>query len=329
MRLISFFLILGSFFFKPGFAYGERRAFTDALGRVVTISYPPKRIVSLAPDITETLFALGLSDEIVGVTRFSNFPPAAQEKPKVGSYININIEAVVGLKPDLILGTGAGSPPRQVKKLENLGFSVFVVYPKDLDGIVTTVQRIARVVGKEAEGKAIVEEMRQRIERVSQRIEGREKPKVFLQIARDPIFTVAKGSFAHHLITMAGGDNIAKDAKIPYPSYTLEEIILKAPEVIIISSMYVDSNHSHWLEEWKKWSILPAVKNNRLYTINSDLIDRPSPRIVQGLEKMARMIHPEAFAKQSPKEDVIQKNKTLAISPKASPLSKTKETPKQ
>lgn len=300
MRLVLFFLILGIFFLKPVFTHGEKRIFTDALGRVVTISYPPRRIVSLVPDITETLFALGLADEIVGVTRFSNFPPAAREKPKIGSYVDINIEAVIDLEPDLILGTGAGTSPMQAKRLERIGFPVFVVYPRDLDGILMAIQRIAEIVGKENEGKAIVQKMKQRIEQVSQRVEGREKPKVFLQIGRDPIFTVSKGSFAHHLISLARGDNIAKDARIPYPSYSLEEIILRAPEVIIISSMYVGSNHSHWLDEWRKWTVLPAVKNNRLYTINSDVIDRPSPRIVEGLEQMARMIHPEAFAKGSP-----------------------------
>jgi iron complex transport system substrate-binding protein len=294
--LVSFSLILGLLLCEPGVASGEKRVFTDILGRPVTISYPPKRIVSLAPDITETLFALGLSDEIVGVTRFSNFPPAAKEKPKVGSYTDVNIEAVINLRPDLILGTGAGNPKMQVRKLEQMGFPVYVVYPRNLDRVLATIQCIAKIVGKENEGKAIIQEMRQRIDQVLQQVGGLKKPRVFLQIGRDPIFTVSNGSFAHHLISSAGGDNIATKARIPYPSYTLEEIILKAPEVIIISSMYLDSDHSQWLEEWKKWPVLPAVKNNRLYTINSDLIDRPSPRIVEGLEQMARMIHPEVFA---------------------------------
>ncbi len=294
---VLFLFVAGILILKPAFVYGDKRTFTDALDREVTIPYPPKRIVSLVPDITETLFALGLADEIAGVTRFSNFPLAAQKKPRVGSYTNINIEAVTDLQPDLILATGAGNSPMQIRRLERMGFPVFVVYPRDLDGILTTIQRIAEIVGRENKGKALVQEMKQRIEQVSQRVAGREKPRVFLQIGRDPIFTVSKGSFADHLISLAGGDNIAKDGKIPYPSYSLEEIILKAPEVIIISSMYVNSNHAQWLDEWKKWKILPAVKNNRLYTMNSDLIDRPSPRIVKGLEQMARMIHPEAFTR--------------------------------
>jgi len=290
-----FLLILLLFFFKLDPAQGGKRVFTDALGRAVTISFPPKRILSLAPDITETLFALGLSHEIVGVTRFSDFPPAAKEKPKVGPYTDINIEAVINLEPDLILGTGSGNLRGQIRQLERLGFPVYVVYPRNFDGIMTTIRRIGKIVGRESEGEAIFREMRQRVEEVSRRVAGRDKPKVFLQIGRDPIFTVSKGSFAHDLISIAGGDNIAKDARIPYPSFTLEEVILKAPEVLIISSMYVDRNHSQWLEEWKKWRVLPAVKNNRLYTIDSDLVDRPSPRIVEGLEQMAHIIHPEAF----------------------------------
>lgn len=303
---VPFFFILGVLFFEPCFALGQERVFTDALGRSVPISYPPKRIVSLAPDITETLFALGLADEIVGVTRFSNFPPAAKKKPTVGSYVDVNIEAVIDLKPDLILGTAAGNPPMQVGKLEHTGFPVYVLYPRNVDGVLTTIQRIAEIVGKEDRGRAIVRNMKQKMEQVSQRVRGLEKPRVFFQIGRDPIFTVSKGSFAHHLISLAGGDNIAKDASIPYPSYTLEGIILKAPEVIIISSMYVDSRQSRWLEEWKKWKALPAVKNNRLYTINSDLVDRPSVRIVVGLEKMARMIHPEVFTRESTEDEITR-----------------------
>ena len=295
--LCLFIVVFG--FFEPDRTCAETRTYTDALGRVVTFSYPPKRIVSLVPDITETLFVLGLADEIVGVTRFSDYPPTAREKPKVGSYTNINTEAVIGLKPDLILGSGAGNSPRQVRRLARLGFPVFVVYPKDLDGVLEAIEQIAEVVGKAERGEVIVRDMRHRMGEISRRVAGRVRPKVLLQIGRDPIFTVSKGSFAHHLISLAGGDNIAKDAKLPYPSYSLEEIILRGPEVIIVSSMYVDSNHAQWLKEWKEWTILPAVKNNRLYAINSDLIDRPSPRIVKGLEAMARMIHPEAFAGDS------------------------------
>ncbi|MBW2057255.1 MAG: cobalamin-binding protein [Deltaproteobacteria bacterium] len=295
IRAGGLFLVLGALLFGAAHAAAGTRVFTDALGRAVTIAYPPERIVSLAPAITETLFALGLKDEIAGVTRFSNFPPAAVEKPRVGSYVNLNIEAIVSLKPDLILATAAGNPQIQARKLQDMGFPVYVVYPKDTDGVLATIRRIAEIVGRSERGGAIVRDMRERIERISHRVRGLNRPRVFFQIGRDPIFTVSRGSFADNLISLAGGDNIAKDARIPYPSYNLEEVILKAPEVIIVSSMYVDTDHSGWLEEWKRWDVLPAVKDNRLYTIDSDLVDRPSVRIVVGLEKMARMIHPEAF----------------------------------
>ena len=280
---------------RPESAYGDQRTLTDAVGRQVTVPDSPKRIVSLAPDITETLFALDLSEEIVGVTQFSDFPPPAAMKPKVGSYVDLNIEAIIDLNPDLILGTGAGTSPVLVKRLERMEFSVFIVYPKDLDGVLEAIQQIADVVGREWKGRAIVENMRRRIDRVSHGVAGREKPRVFLQIGRDPIYTVSQGSFASHLIAIAGGDNIAKNAPIPYPSYSLEEIILQAPEVIIVTSMYIGGNQESWIEEWQKWGVLPAVKNNRLYTIDSDIVDRPSPRIVDGLEKIAQMIHPEVF----------------------------------
>lgn len=322
-RLISLFLLLGVLLVEAVVAHGEKQNHIDGVGRTVTFSYPPRRIVSLAPDITETLFALGLDDEIVGVTRFSNFPPAARRKRKVGSYVEVNMEAIIGLQPDLILATGAGNSPMQINKLERMGYSVFVVYPKNLDEVLATIQTIGKIVGKESEGIVIARKMKQRIEEISQKAASRKKPKVLLQIGRDPIITVSKGSFAHDLISLGGGDNIAKDARRPYPSYALEEIILMAPEVIIISSMYLDSNHLHWIEEWKKWRILPAVKNNRLYTISSDIIDRPSPRIVQGLEQMARLIHPEVFTGQEfmRKKKPITNPQMLSSSPKGKDIA--------
>jgi len=289
-------LLLIGLSIRPDCAQGDPRTLTDAVGRQVTVPESPRRIVSLAPDITETLFALGLSEEIAGVTQFSDFPPAATMKPKVGSYADLNIEAIIDLNPDLILATGAGTSPVLVKRLERMGFPVFVVYPKNLDDVLAAIQQIAGVVGRGWKGRAIVENMKHRIDRVSRRVAGRGEPRVFLQIGRDPIYTVSEGSFADHLIATAGGDNIAKNARIPYPSYSLEKILLQAPEVIIVSSMYLDANHQNWIEEWKKWKVLPAVKNNRLYTIDSDIIDRPSPRIVHGLERIAQMIHPEVFS---------------------------------
>jgi len=221
--------------------------------------------------------------------------PAAKKKPKVGSYVAINTEAIIDLRPDLVLGTAAGNSRRQVEKLSRMSLAVFVVYPRDFSEILETIQLIGEVVGREKEANRIIKQMNLRIEKVRQRVRERKRPRVFLQIGRDPIFTVSNGSFADDLIAMAGGENIARDEKAPYPSYNLEEVILKSPEVIIISSMYADSDHSRWLNDWRKWTVLPAVKNNRLYVIDSDLIDRPSPRIVEGLEQMARMIHPEAF----------------------------------
>lgn len=297
IRLASVYSLLGVFLAVPTLVHPEERTFRDAIGRSVRVSYPPKRIVSLAPDITETLFVLGLDSEIAGVTRFSNFPSAAKGKPRVGSYVAINTEAVIDLQPDLVIGTGAGNSRIQVEKLWRMGLPVFVVYPKNFPDILDTIHLIGRVVGREERANQTVTQMKLRIQEVRRRVEGRKKPTVFLQIGKGPLFTVSNGSFANDLITMAGGENIARDAKIPYPSYSLEEVILKAPEVIIISSMYREGDHSRWLDDWKKWTVLPAVKNNRLYIIDSDLIDRPSPRIVEGLEQMAHMLHPEAFKK--------------------------------
>jgi len=187
--------------------------FVDEVNREVFISFPPQRIVSLAPNITEILFGLGLDEEIVGVSIHCNFPEKAKSKVRVGSYISLDFEKITFLKPDLVIATGAGNTRDMVNRLGKLGFPTYVIFPKNFTDVLKSIEHLGRLVGREKEAMGIIQAMKQRSQRVIELTQGLSRPKVFLQIGEAPIVTVGKGSFADDLIHLAGGENIAGKEK--------------------------------------------------------------------------------------------------------------------
>jgi iron complex transport system substrate-binding protein len=284
-----------SIFLGTSTSYSTPLWFKDEVGREVAFPFPPKRIVSLAPNITEILFSLGLDEEIVGVSIHCNFPEKAKSKVRVGSYISLDFEKVTSLKPDLIIATGVGNTRDMVDRLGKLGFQTYVIYPKNFDDILKSIAHIGQVVNREKEARMIIEGMRKRSQRVIELTKGLPRPKVFIQIGDAPVVTVGKGSFADDLIRLAGGENIAKKEKEVYPRFGMEEILKRSPEVIVISSMNPKGDYQKILQEWTRWKTIPAVRNGRIHLIDSDLLDRPSPRIIDGLEELAKVLHPERF----------------------------------
>ena len=303
-RLLLF--SLPFFILWPFVSYGAHLKVKDEVGREVIVPFPPKRIISLAPNVTEILFTLGLDEEIVGVSTHCNFPEKAKTKPRIGSYISLDFERIISLRPDFIIATAAGNTREMVKRLEEYGFPTYVIFPKNFDGILLSIEHIGRVVGREKEALAIVQGMKRRREKVieitrnpvSRTGQALPQPRVFLQIGEAPIVTAGKGSFADDLIRLAGGENVAGDEKKMYPRFGMEEIIKRAPEIILISTHNPNVDYQKVLQEWSRWKTIPAVKTGRIHLINSDLIDRPSPRIIDGLEEMARIFHPEQFKKK-------------------------------
>ncbi len=267
--------------------------FTDALGRSVTLKQRPERIVSLAPSLTEILYYLGLGDRVAGVTRFSYYPPEAAYKPKVGTYINLNVERIISLNPDLAIGTADGNKPYIVKLLEQAGIPVYIVNPRNVRDVIGTVAVLGRLCGVSKKAEDLANVLSRRIDRILDRTASLRRPTVFLQINIKPIMTVNRNTFHHDVIRLAGGENMAKDAPYNYPRISIEEVIRKKPEIIIISSMERGGRFEQARKEWQKWPVIPAVMDKRVYLVDSDLLDRPSPRIVNGLETMARLIHPE------------------------------------
>jgi len=295
-RYSSGFLLL-FFSFSLFFSFPVHgRVYIDEAGRKVNVTPYPKRIVSLAPSITETLFALGLDKEIVGVTMFCNYPEAVRSKPKVGGFINISLERVVSLSPDLIIGTSDGNRRETVLQFERIGLPVYIVNPVSLEDIFKMVLDIGRITGKEDTAKKLIFNLRRRVESVVLKTIRAKKPRVFFLLSTDPMITVSRDTLHDKLITLAGGVNVAGRDTIKYPRYSIEEVMVKQPDVIIITSMKREDNFV-LRNKWNKWKNIPAVRNNRIYTIDTDLITRSSPRIVDGLEELVKIIHPEQKAK--------------------------------
>ncbi len=290
--VIIFLLILG----YAVSSWGE--TFKDSLGRKITLKGDPQRIVSLAPNITEILYVLGLGERLVGVTQFSSYPPEASLKPKVGSYINLNVEKIISLSPELVIGTVDGNNPGVVSLLERAGIQVFIVNPRKVKQIIDTIASIGEVCGVNEKADIVVGQLNRRVNRIIRSIASRERPLVFLQINVRPIMTVNRNTYHHDLIRLAGGRNMAEDESITYPRISLEEVIRRKPDVIIVSSMERGGRFEKARQAWLRWKSIPAVKNNRVHLIDSDLIDRPSPRIIDGLDAMARIIHPEVNWKE-------------------------------
>jgi iron complex transport system substrate-binding protein len=263
------------------------------MGRSVEVPDDPRRVVALAPSITEIVFALGCEDRLAGATRFSNFPPAAKRLPRVGSYVHLDLERIVALSPDLCIAVKDGNPKAVIQRLEALQIPVYAVNPVNLGAIGDTIVEVGQLLSARQPAERLVAEMNARIEAVKAQVAGSSsRPRVFFQIGISPIVSVGSETFIHELITMAGGINVTAGA-VPYPRFSREEIFALAPEILIITSM--DRNKS-FLEakiEWQQWPEIPAIRDQRIHLVDSDLFDRASPRLVDGLELLVGLLHPQ------------------------------------
>lgn len=272
---------------------------TDDLGREVTIEGTPSKIVSLAPSNTEILYALGLEDKLVAVTEYCNYPEDALSKEKVGGYGDVDIEKIVVINPDLILAEDLHKH-EVIPALERLGFTVIALVPHNFQEVMDSIMLIGRVTGVEEKALQIVDDMSKKIKTITDetdKINQEEKPKVLYVIWHEPIMSVGSDTRIHELIEKAGGVNIAAVAGEGYPTLTLEEIINTNPQVIMVNEEDYeggDISRQFILNE-SRLAVVDAFINGQIYGINADLTNRPTPRIVEALELMAKMIHPEIF----------------------------------
>ena len=279
---------------KPQFQPGT---ITDDLGRMVTIDRLPQRIVSHVPSITETLFALGLGEKVVGVSDYCDYPKEAKLKPSVGNYYNPSIEKIVELEPDLVLTDGYSEG--LIEQLEDLGITSFVINPEDIDHILRDIELLGEISGTRERAEELLEDMQKRISRVLNRVKDAHRVKVFYVFDATELnnpWTAGPGSIVDSLISMAGGENISAKAQGSWVQFNIEALVDSDPEIIII-----DAHHGTAvitpaeLEEHPIWQKISATKEGRIFVVDGDLVNRNGYRIVQGLEEMARIIHPELF----------------------------------
>jgi iron complex transport system substrate-binding protein len=289
MRFFVIFITL--FLFQVG--VGQAREYVDQAGRQVVVPEPVTRIVALAPSITEIVYELGREKLLIGATQYSNTPTAARGLPRVGSYVRLDIEKIVALNPDLCLGIKDGNPAHTVEKIEALGIPVYIVDPKNLDDIIDVVRRFGDLLAAPATSERLMRTMRSRIDRVVEMVaRAKSKPGVFFQIDAAPIITIGTNTFIHELITLAGGRNLAAGPQ-DYPRYNWEDVLVLQPEVAIVASMAGGHSPQELLAGWRRWPQIPAVYNNRIHVVDANLIDRPTPRLLDGLELFVGIIHPE------------------------------------
>jgi len=272
-------------------------AITDDQGREVYLESMPQRIISHVPSITETLFALDLGDKIVGVSDYCNYPEEATEKPKVGGYYTPSIERIVELDPDLVLTDGHVA---DIAQLEGLGIPFIVLQPKDIDGLISNIELLGNITGSQQKASELISDLEERIDAVIATVENAPRPRVFYVYDATDLtkpWTAGPGSFIDALISLAGGENVAAQAQGPWIQFSMEELVNSDPEIIIVDAMMGTAVISpSELKKIAAWQGITAVREDRIGVVDGDLVNRPGPRIVEGLEQMAKIIHPELFS---------------------------------
>jgi iron complex transport system substrate-binding protein len=291
-KIAIFFFMVFAVFWAPTF-HSSATTVKDQLGRNISVPAKPRRIVSLAPSITEIVFALEQDHRLVGVTRYSDYPPEAAKLPKVGSYVRLDIERIVALNPELCIATKDGNPKAIIDRLESLKIPVYVVNPHSLDTILETIRQIGTILNAADRAETLTSDLLARIKGVKSRVaQANHRPRVFFQIGISPIVSAGTETFIHELIELAGGENLA-EGRVAYPRFSREQVLALEPEIFVITSMARQAVFEQVKAQWRQWPNIPAVRDERIFLVDSDLFDRPSPRLVDGLELLTRLIHPE------------------------------------
>lgn len=264
---------------------------TDDSGATVTLAQPARKVVSIAPADTEIAYAIGGGSKMVGGTSFDDYPAEAKNLPKVGDFSSPSVEKIVSLEPDLVLAAG-GIQAGLRSKLEKLGMQVFVVDPTTYDGVMTDITKLGQLMSLEANATKVVAGMTAAKEKVQARVASLDRPATFIEVYSKPLMTAGKGTFIDDLVTLAGGANIGAAAGTGFPNFSSEVLVKDDPAVYV--AMAGSQSTPGAIAKRPGYSGLAAVKDGRVFVIDDDLVARPGPRLAQGLEQLAAMIHPEA-----------------------------------
>jgi iron complex transport system substrate-binding protein len=266
--------------------------YTDGVGRQVELPRHPKRIISLAPDVTELIFLLNAGERLMGVTTHCNWPELAGRLPKIGDLLNPNYELILAAKPDLVIGSTAGNDRSAILKLEGLGVPVYVTAPRSVKSIYETVISVGRIVGCDARAAVLVTQMQGRLEELKRRLSGLPKTHAFFMTWFDPLLAPGKNTFENDVLREAGVDSLTSEIEEFYPRYSLEQLIQQDPDVLITVEHTGRSLPD--LKQTPGWRRLKAVNGGRVYILN-EVFQHPSPRFIDGVEELARKMHPERF----------------------------------
>ena len=287
--LLSILLMITSLF-----AYADRLeanrtqsfVIVDDNGDQVTLNKPAQRIVVLAPHSSELLFEIGAGDLLVGAVDYSDYPEAAKKVPRVGGYTGLNIDAIFALKPDLIIYWNEGNNAREVKKLRDLGFTLYSSNPTSFEGIAHGLRQYGKLTGRSLAAEQQAKKFESKVAELRNQYQHKQQKSVFYQVWHQPLTTQGKGTFINHAIELCGGVNVFADLSIDAPQVSVEAVLERNPDLIVASGM--GKERPEWLDDWQKYPFLKAVKNKSLFHIHPDLFHRPTSRFLIGTEMLCK-----------------------------------------
>jgi len=261
-------------------------AVRDDSGARVSLAQPAQRIITLAPHLVETLYAAGAGKQLVGTVAYSNYPEAAKKKARIGSYALLDLEAIVALKPDLIVAWQSGNTPASIERLRALGFTVYVSQINRIEDVAAEIERLAVLAGTSAVGNEAAARFRERFTALQNSYSARPPVRTFYQIWKQPLMTVGGGQIISSVIRLCGGKNVFATLDTLAPTVTVEAVIAANPEAIVASGM--DEARPEWLDDWKRWTTVMAVARDNLFFVPPDLIQRHTPRLLDGAERLCQ-----------------------------------------
>ena len=262
------------------------------LGRRLRIPDRAARIVSLAPSITETIYVLGDGERLVGVTDYCDYPPEATRKPRVGGISTPSFEAILALRPDLVVATSESNYAEHVERLTSLGLPVYVIRPVDFETTLESIERVGEVLGRGAAARARVVAMRRDADAIARAVAGAPRPRVLYVVWPNPLIAPGRGTLISELIERAGGESVTRAEPLPYPRLSLETVVERRPDRIIVGR-HGQATVEELLRGWERLGSISAAREGRVYGVDGDLVHRPGPRMIEALRALARVIHPE------------------------------------
>ncbi len=298
----------------PLLALGAWLTFADAAGtitvlddtqRAVTLAQPAQRVVSLAPHVTEILFAAGAGATVVGTMAFSDYPAAARRLPRVGTHRKVDIEQLLTLEPDLVVGWHSGNPRSDLEQIERLGLTLFVSEPRRVDDIASNVLRLGHLTGVDAEAARVAQRLRGGLRELTARYAHRAPVTVLYQIWGEPVITLNGNHLVSDLLNRCGGVNVFAELTALAPRVDVEAVLTRNPQAIIASG--ADAARPTWLDAWRRWPTLEAVRKGHLYHIEPDVILRHTPRVLFGMERLCALLDGVRGDTLSPRADEVER----------------------